>query len=677
MTVTHVRVFYPADPLGIVPGGIDTFLRGLIKWSPPDVEFSLVGMTTEPHSRPQGRWTRCRIGQREFDFFPVVTVGDAGGRGRIPLSLRYSFGIQRYRGAITHGFDVFDFHRPEPGLLFTADQRPKNAYFHNDPETIRSSQSDNLWRRLPGIYQRIERRTFEKLDSAWCVRESGVQTLRQRYPTQASRINFIPTWVDADVFNGVDGHARQCLRSDLAKTHRLDPDSQWLISVGRLDTQKDPLLTLASFARLRAEGRHIEWLVVGDGVLRAELERAVAEAGLGECVHFLGLRSPAEIADLLRAADVYVLSSAYEGMPMALLEALGCGLPAVVTDVGEVRRVLQPGVNGAIATARDEVAFARAISQGLDNAHAWQGSPARAAVESYQPEKVLAVAYENYRRLGEAHARIREAAETARSPLALRGPNGLVIGLPIDVLDHTSASTRINGWAKNHESRTVCFVNVHSAVHALFHENHRLTLLGADIVSPDGAPIAWTLRHKGYPDQQRVDGPGMMWRLCADAMTAGVKVGLYGSTPETLQALVKQLALSFPQLEVAYVYSPPFRTLSEDEDRTVCDEMAASRIGLLFVGLGCPKQELWMARHRGLVPAVMVGVGAAFEFHAGMAPRAPKWLREHGLEWLHRLLTQPRRLWRRYLFSNSIFLGLSAIEALCNLADRLRLYRRI
>jgi exopolysaccharide biosynthesis WecB/TagA/CpsF family protein len=677
MTATHVRVFYPADPLGIVPGGIDTFLRGLFKWAPPDLEFSLVGMTTDPQRRPQGCWTRCSIGLREFDFFPVVTVGNAGGRGRIPLSLRFSFGVQRYRGAISHGFDVFDFHRPEPSLLFTADQRPKNAYFHNDPETIRSSQSDNLWRRLPGIYESIERYTFEKFDSAWCVRDSGVQTLRQRYPAQASRINFIPTWVDADVFNGIDDQVRQNLRRELAKAHWLDLDSQWIISVGRLDTQKDPLLTLAAFARLRAEKRRVEWLVVGDGVLRSELEHAAVAAGLEECVHFLGLRSPAQIADLLRSADVYALSSAYEGMPMALLEALGCGLPAAVTDVGEVRRVLQHGVNGTIATARDEVAFAWALSRVLDNAGSWRGSPARAAVETYQPEKVLAVAYENYRRLGAAHARIRNAAETARSANSSRGANGLVVGLPVDVLERASASARITAWAKKNESRTVCFVNVHSAVHASLHESHRLTLLGADIVAPDGAPIAWTLRHKGYPDQQRVDGPGTMWRLCADAMAAGVKIGLYGSTPKTLQALVKQLKVSFPQLEVGYVHSPPFRTLTEDEDRMVCSEIAASGIGLLFVGLGCPKQELWMARHRGLVPAVMLGVGAAFEFHAGTASRAPEWLREHGLEWMHRLLTQPRRLWRRYLFSNTVFLGLSAVEALCSLAERLPLFRRL
>lgn len=669
MTATHVRIFYPADPLGVVPGGIDTFLRGLIKWAPTDIEFSLVGMTTEPQLRPPGCWTRCRIGQREFDFFPVLTVDDAGGRGRIPLSLRFSLGLRRYRRAIDGDFDVFDFHRPEPGLLFKADQRPKNAYFHNDPETIRSPQSDNLWRRLPGIYEGIERRACAGFSSLWCVRESGVETLRRRYPDLAEHINFIPTWVDDEVFNVVDDQVRQGLRGEVAMRHGLDADSQWMISVGRLDTQKDPLLLLAAFARLRAEGRRVEWLVVGDGVLRAEMQRTVASAGLVAGVHFLGLRSPAQIAELLRAADVYALSSAYEGMPMALLEALGCGLPAAVTDVGEVRRVVHPGLNGAIATGRDEKAMAQALAEVLDNAAFWRGVPASTAVAAYQPAKVLVAAYDNYRRLGAEHARMRHAAHAARAVGAGRGAHGLVIGLPVDVLDRTSVSARIVAWAKNRESRTVCFVNVHSAVHAARHESHRLALLGADMVAPDGAPIAWTLRYKGFRNQQRVDGPGMMWRLCADAMVAGVKIGLYGSSPSTLQALREQLNVSFPELQIAYAYSPPFRELTDDEESAVCSDIAGSGAGLLFVGLGCPKQEYWMARHRGIIPAVMLGVGAAFEFHAGTVSRAPEWLCEHGLEWLHRLLTQPRRLWRRYLFSNSMFLGLSAAEALCSLTS--------
>ena len=664
MTTTRVRIFYPADPMGVVPGGIDTFLRGLIKWAPPELEFSLVGMTTDPMARPPGVWTRCKLGDREFNFFPVVTVSKPGERSLVPLSLKFTLGTWRYLVKLRTDFDIFDFHRPEPSLIFKSDHRPKNAYFHNDPSTIASDYSDNLWRRFSSVYQHIERITFSSFDSAWCVRESGVQTLRQRYPLMAHRIQFIPTWVDADVFNCVDDHTRQMLRNQVAQAAGIDCQANWVITVGRLDTQKDPALMLAAFVRLRAQGRRVAWLVVGDGVLRAELERGVAAAGLGAHVHFLGLRPPADIADLLRAADVYALSSAYEGMPMALLEALGCGLPAAVTDVGEVRRVVHPGINGSIASARDEATFAKALSDVLDHADLWRGSATQAAVLNYQPFKVLEIAYNNYLALGDGHTRFRGATLDRRAASSMERPRGWVVGAPIDLLDRQSVSEKVMAWAKARESRVVCFVNVHSAVMASYDERHRHALISADMTTSDGAPIAWSLRRTKNPAQQRVDGPGMMLRLCDEAQTQGIKIGLYGSSPETLNALVARLKESFPLIDISYAYSPPFRALTDEEDRAVCDDIVSAQVGLLFVGLGCPKQEFWMARHRGLIPATMLGVGAAFEFHAGTVARAPTWMSEHGFEWLHRLVTNPRRLMGRYFYSNSIFLAKSAREAL-------------
>src|SRR5687768_10209213 len=119
MSIIRVRIFYPADPVGIVPGGIDTFIRGIIKWAPQDIEFSLIGMTTAPAERPVGRWTLCSLGRREFDFFPVVHVAEAGKRFFLPLSLRYTLATAFASTAVRKNFDIFEFHRIEPGLLFT------------------------------------------------------------------------------------------------------------------------------------------------------------------------------------------------------------------------------------------------------------------------------------------------------------------------------------------------------------------------------------------------------------------------------------------------------------------------------------------------------------------------------------------------------------------------------
>jgi exopolysaccharide biosynthesis WecB/TagA/CpsF family protein len=670
---THIRIFYPADPVGVVPGGIDTFLRGLIKSAPDSLRFSLVGMTTDVQARPVGRWTTCSVGGREFDMLPVCAVRDAGSRGRVPLSVRFMAGVNRDRLAMAQGFDIFDFHRVEPALMWRHDQRPKNAFFHQDPRFVRQSASDNLWRHLPTLYERLERTAMADMRSAWCVRGSGVEALQQRYPDLASSIRFVPTWVDPDVFHPVSREQRAALRHSLAQRHGLDPADAWVISVGRLDTQKDPMRMLAAVARLREQGRTLRWLVVGDGVLRGEMVRAIEAAGLTPWVHFLGLMPPAEIADWLRVSDLYALSSAYEGMPMALLEAMGCGLPVVVTDVGEVRRVVQDGVNGRIATVPGAQAFAVALGEGLDQALAWQGEPALAAVRPYAPARVLAPVYENYQRLGASVAAVRQRASALGNYLANPSrPRQPVVGVPVDVVPTRTAVSRVMQWSREQASRTVCFVNVHSAVQASLDERHRWVLESADLAAPDGAPIAWTLRAKGHAGQPRVDGPDTMLHLLEQAAMQRVPIGLYGGSPNTLTQLQIELVLRFPGLRIAYAYSPPFRELTPQEDEQVCADIRASGAALLFVGLGCPKQEFWMASHRGRLPCVMLGVGAAFEFHAGLLHRAPRWMRRAGLEWVHRLAHQPDRLWRRYAYTNSLFVAKSLREAVRAAVDWLR-----
>lgn len=176
------------------------------------------------------------------------------------------------------------------------------------------------------------------------------------------------------------------------------------------------------------------------------------------------------------------------------------------------------------------------------------------------------------------------------------------------------------------------------------------------MATADGAPVAWMLRRLGFTGQPRVSGPDLMWMLCERCAALSMPVYFYGSTPATLDALALRLGQAFQGLRVVGMDSPPFRALSEAEDAQMAERINQSGAAIVFVSLGCPKQEAWMAAHRGRVNAVMIGVGAAFDFHAGMVTRAPLWMRENGLEWLHRLLSEPRRLWRRYFVTNSLFI---------------------
>jgi N-acetylglucosaminyldiphosphoundecaprenol N-acetyl-beta-D-mannosaminyltransferase len=230
-----------------------------------------------------------------------------------------------------------------------------------------------------------------------------------------------------------------------------------------------------------------------------------------------------------------------------------------------------------------------------------------------------------------------------------------VLGAPIDVLSASTALQRISAWAQGHQSRYVCICNAHSVVTTRQDAAFAAAVAGADMATPDGAPVAWMLKRLGARQQTRVSGPDLMLDYCAHASRTGQSIYLFGSTPDTLAALKAELLRRWPALRIAGVESPPFRTPTADEDAASVQRINASGAGTVWVSLGCPKQELWMAAHRGRVQAVMVGVGAAFDFHAGTVARAPAWMRENGLEWLHRLVSEPGRLWKRYLVTNTAF----------------------
>ena len=176
-------------------------------------------------------------------------------------------------------------------------------------------------------------------------------------------------------------------------------------------------------------------------------------------------------------------------------------------------------------------------------------------------------------------------------------------------------------------------------------------------MTPDGVPLVWALKLLGIKEAERVYGPTLTPYVCKAAAKEGVPVGFYGGTDEVLTKMQNYLEQKIPNLNVAYVYSPPYRPLTEDEDSQVIDDILNAGTKILFVGLGCPKQERWMDTHTDrLSNVVLLGVGAAFDFIAGTKVQAPSWVQRAGLEWLLRLITEPRRLWRRYLYHNPRFI---------------------
>lgn len=236
----------------------------------------------------------------------------------------------------------------------------------------------------------------------------------------------------------------------------------------------------------------------------------------------------------------------------------------------------------------------------------------------------------------------------------------VILGMRTDATSYSDAAARVLAWAATPESSYVCVANVNNTMEAYDSAGYRAVMNGADLVTPDGMPLVWALRLFGVSDATRVYGPTLTLHVLERAAAAGVAVGFYGATPEVLTDMLDACRRRFAGLRVAYAHAPPFRQLTTEEDAAVVGEINASGARILFVGLGCPKQERWMASHKGSVKAAMLGVGAAFDFLAGSKPQAPAWMQRAGLEWLFRLANEPRRLWRRYAYHNPRFLALLA-----------------
>jgi len=230
-----------------------------------------------------------------------------------------------------------------------------------------------------------------------------------------------------------------------------------------------------------------------------------------------------------------------------------------------------------------------------------------------------------------------------------------ILGIRVDATDYAAATACIVGWSRNEVGRWVCIANVHTTMEAWDDPGFRHQVNQADLVTPDGMPLVWALRKLGVREASRVYGPTLTLHLCERAARDGVPVGFYGGSAEAIGRLVPNLVARFPDLRVVFAESPPFRPLTAEEDERAVERIRASGARLLFVGLGCPKQERWMATHRQRLPLVQIGVGAAFDFHAGLVRQAPPALQRMGLEWAFRLAMEPRRLAGRYSRHNPRF----------------------
>lgn len=258
-------------------------------------------------------------------------------------------------------------------------------------------------------------------------------------------------------------------------------------------------------------------------------------------------------------------------------------------------------------------------------------------------------------------------AETAaeRRPFAVAKRRVNILGVGVMPLDLASAVATLAAWREQGRRDYVCCVAVHGVVVAQHDPAIRRAINGAGLATTDGMPLLWWCRRAGFSNARRVYGPDLLDTMCGVGVERGYRHYFYGGSPAVVEQLVTRLAQRHPGMVIAGHHSPPFRPLTEAEDAADIAAINAARPDYVWVGLGMPKQEKWIASHVGKIDAAaLLGVGAAFDFHAGTKPHAPRWMQRSGLEWLFRLVSEPRRLAYRYLVGNTTFVILTARQLL-------------
>jgi len=242
-------------------------------------------------------------------------------------------------------------------------------------------------------------------------------------------------------------------------------------------------------------------------------------------------------------------------------------------------------------------------------------------------------------------------------------PRVNILGVGISAITMQTALAVIDGWIARREPHYVCVATVHGVMECQRDPALRRIYNRSGLTTPDGMPLVWLSRLSGFPSVERVYGPDLLLALCEHGLDRGYRHFFYGGEPGVAEALAARLRARFPGLQIVGTYTPPFRPLTPAEDAAVVATINAAGPDIVWVGLSTPKQDRWMAEHVGRLTApVLIGVGAAFDFHSGRKRQAPRWMQRSGLEWLFRLSQEPRRLWRRYLIYNPLFVALVLLQ---------------
>ncbi|WP_066424239.1 glycosyltransferase [Anabaena sp. 4-3] len=372
-----LTIFYQFNPWHASIGGIQTLINTFIKYAPDEFEVKLVG-TASDASQPIGKWQQAEFAGREISFFPLFLVEDDNKRSLIPTTLKYTAALL----GRSFSSDFMHFHRLEPSLAAMNWQGEKILFIHNDIRTQMKTVSDQkaiLWRKFPGVYFALERLLIGQFNQILSCNTDAAEFYRQNYAHLQDCIQYVKNSFDNEVFYPWNWQEKQAHRRELATQMGLDEETRFILFAGRLHPQKDPILLIRAVAKLKESNAHL--LIAGDGELAPSVRQEIEQLGLSNKVTMLGALKQPELAKLHRLSSVFVLSSAYEGLPLVVLEALGSGTPIVTTRCGETPKLLHLD-SGVICEQRTPECLADALDKVLSHPDNY---PIEACVRTAQP----------------------------------------------------------------------------------------------------------------------------------------------------------------------------------------------------------------------------------------------------------------------------------------------------
>jgi len=401
MSSVRPLIIVPLDPFSHKIGGIRSFVLDFVRFAPEDFEPEIIGCTADPSSRPVGRWQRLMVDDRPVAYLPVLETLHVNRRPRVPVSLQFTVASMVRKAAHRFRGRVLQFHHPGPPAGFMAVTAPRVLTVHLNVSDMASAASESRWRRVPELLHRLEDATLPGMDRIFLVNRAGVDFYRARHPRVADRLQFLPTSVDQAHFRILPPDERSAARARLLAELGIAAGSEGKIAlfVGRLEAQKDPILLVESVAAAVANGAALRLIVVGEGGLRGAAVQRAAELGIADRVHWAGYRGRDDMPSVMNAADVFLLPSRFEGMPISVLEALASGLPVVARSVGEIPLVVRDGENGRLVADRDSRALADALGWVLARPRETFATAARSSVAPFSPAATLRPYYEAHREL--------------------------------------------------------------------------------------------------------------------------------------------------------------------------------------------------------------------------------------------------------------------------------------